>query len=59
MTEGFAILASPVKYRDSGIMTFILSREGVVYQKDLGKDTANVAAAIQSYNPGEGWTVAE
>jgi hypothetical protein len=59
MTGGFAILASPVKYRDSGIMTFILSREGVVYQKDLGKDTANVAEAIQSYNPDEGWTVAE
>jgi hypothetical protein len=59
MTGGFAILATPVKYQDSGIMTFFLSREGVVYQKDLGKDTSAVAASIKEYNPNEGWKPAE
>jgi hypothetical protein len=59
MTAGFAVIATPVKYQDSGIMTFIVSRDGVVYQKDLGPNTANAAASIISYNPTEGWTPAE
>jgi hypothetical protein len=59
MTGGFAILASPVTYGDSGIMTFLMSREGVVYQKDLGAKTADTVASINSYNPDEGWTQAE
>jgi hypothetical protein len=59
MTGGFAILASPVTYQDSGIMTFLLNREGVVYQKDLGPQTAAAAASIQEYNPNEGWVPAE
>jgi len=59
MVGGFAILATPVKYQDSGIMTFLLSREGVVYQKDLGKDTSALAASIKEYNPTEGWQPAE
>jgi hypothetical protein len=46
MSGGFAILATPVKYGDSGIMTFMLSREGVVYQKDLGPKTDESAAFI-------------
>lgn len=50
MTGGFAVMASPVKYRDSGIMTFILGREGVVYQKDLGARTSEIAQSIKSYN---------
>jgi hypothetical protein len=59
MTAGFAVIATPVKYQDSGIMTFIVSRDGVVYQKDLGPNTANAVASITSYNPTEGWTPAE
>jgi Protein of unknown function (DUF2950) len=59
MTGGFAAIAAPVGYRDSGVMTFIVSREGVVYQKDLGVDTADAGASITSYNPTEGWTPAE
>jgi Protein of unknown function (DUF2950) len=59
MTAGFAVIATPVKYQDSGIMTFIVSRDGVVYQKDLGPNTINTAASITSYNPTEGWTPAE
>ena len=43
LTRGFAVIASPVKYGDSGVMTFLVSQEGVVYQKDLGDKTAEVA----------------
>jgi len=59
MTGGFAVIASPAKYADSGIMTFILNRDGVVYQKDLGEKTADVVASIKEYNPTDGWTPAE
>jgi hypothetical protein len=59
ITEDFAVIASPAQYADSGIMTFILNRDGVVYQKDLGQKTAEVAASIKEYNPADGWTPAE
>ena len=59
MTGGFAILATPVKYRESGVMTLLLSREGVVYQKDLGEKTTEIAASIKDYNPTQGWTPTE
>lgn len=59
MTGGFAVIASPVSYRDSGIMTFILSRDGVVYEKDLGQNTVESAASIQAYSPDNGWAPAE
>jgi Protein of unknown function (DUF2950) len=58
MTGGFAILAYPVEYRNSGIMTFVVGKDGVVYQKDLGEKTADVAAALGEYNPDDGWTPA-
>jgi Protein of unknown function (DUF2950) len=58
-TAGFAVIASPVKYRDSGVATFIMSREGVVFEKDLGPSTTDAAAAIKEYNPTEGWEPAE
>ena len=55
MTGGFAILAYPEAYRNSGIMTFIVSEDGTIYQKDLGEATTETAAAITEYNPGDGW----
>lgn len=58
LTGGFAILAYPAEYRNSGIMTFIVSKEGIVYQKDLGEKTAEAAASLAEYNPGDGWTPA-
>jgi Protein of unknown function (DUF2950) len=58
-TRGFAIVAAPLKYRDSGIMTFIIGRDGVVYQRDLGPNTVNVAASITTYNPTEEWIAVE
>ena len=56
MTRGFAILAYPAEYRNSGIMTFIVDENGVIYQKDLGDKTQDVAVAMADYNPGDGWT---
>jgi Protein of unknown function (DUF2950) len=56
MTGGFAVLAYPVEYRNSGIMTFEIGKDGVVYQKDLGEKTADLASATAEYNPGDGWS---
>jgi hypothetical protein len=58
MTGGFAALAYPAEYRNSGIMTFIVGKDGIVYQKDLGEGTTEAAAALTEYNPGDGWNPA-
>jgi hypothetical protein len=55
MTGGFAILAYPAEYQHSGIMTFLIGKDGVVYEKDLGKGTEATAKVISEYNPGDGW----
>jgi Protein of unknown function (DUF2950) len=55
MTGGFAILAYPAEYQNSGIMTFLIGTDGVVYEKDLGPKTVDTAAAMMEYNPGDGW----
>ena len=47
MTGGFAILATPVKYAETGVMTFMTGSDGIVYERDLGPDTAKIAASIQ------------
>jgi hypothetical protein len=57
LTGGFAVVAWPAKYRDSGIMTFLVGKDGVIYQKDLGEQTSEVAASTVEYNPGGGWSV--
>ena len=59
MTGGFAILATPVKYGETGIMTFMTGRNGVVYEGDLGPDTATIAAYIQEFNPTDDWSPVE
>ena len=58
MTGGFAILAYPVDYRNTGIMTFLIGKDGVIYQKDLGEKTTDQGGTITEYNPGEGWSPA-
>ncbi len=58
MTGGFAALAFPAEYRNSGIMTFMIGTDGIVYQKDLGEGTTEAAAALTEYNPGDGWNPA-
>ncbi len=55
LTEGFGLLAWPATYGNSGIMSFQVNQRGIVYQADLGEETASAAAAIDAYDPGEGW----
>jgi hypothetical protein len=59
LTRGFAFLAYPAEYRNSGVMTFIVAQDGVVYQKDLGPQTSDLAATIKEYNPDATWESAE
>jgi Protein of unknown function (DUF2950) len=55
MTGGFALVAYPVSYRASGVMTFIVDQGGQVYQKDLGVNTEQIASTIVSYDPDATW----
>ena len=56
MIGGFALAAAPADYRVTGVKTFIVSYEGVVYQKDLGPDTLKIFKEMQLYNPDKSWT---
>lgn len=56
MTGGFALLAYPATYGDSGIMTFMVNQNGIVFQKNLGRQTTKVAAAIERYDPDTSWS---
>jgi Protein of unknown function (DUF2950) len=55
MIGGFALAAAPAEYRVTGVQTFVVSQNGVVYQKDLGPNTLKVFSAMQLYNPDETW----
>jgi len=57
MTRGFAMVAYPSDYGSSGIMTFIVGPQGIVYQKDLGSSTAEIARAMTAFNPDATWSV--
>jgi len=59
MVGGFALVAYPAEYGNSGIMTFMVSHDGTVFQKDLGPNTARLARDITAFDPGPGWTEAE
>jgi Protein of unknown function (DUF2950) len=59
MTGGFAFVAYPAEYRNSGVMTFLVGKDGVVYEKDLGKKTENAANSIKSYDPDSSWKKSE
>lgn len=56
MTKGFALIAWPAGYGSTGIMTFVVDKTGIVYQKDLGKDTPRIAAGANAYDPDDTWT---
>jgi hypothetical protein len=56
MTRGFALIAWPSDYKSTGVMTFLLDRSGIVYQKDLGEQTPQIAAATSAYDPDQTWT---
>lgn len=57
MTGGFALIAYPARYADSGVMTFIVNQDGRIYQKDLGPNTDQIASAMTAYNPDDTWSL--
>src|SRR5437870_452454 len=59
MIGGFALAAAPAQYRVTGVMTFMVSHDGVVYEKDLGPDTLKVFQGMDRYNPDNTWKVTE
>jgi len=59
MIGGFALVAVPAEYRVTGVKTFLVSNDGVVYQKDLGPDSLNIVKAMELYNPDKTWTVTD
>ena len=59
MIGGFALIAAPAQYRVTGVKTFMVSHDGVVYQKDLGPNTLEVARKIERFNPDRTWTPVE
>lgn len=59
MTGGFAILAYPAEYGNSGVMSFLINQDGVVFEKNLGEHTTDVAKAIAAFDPDDGWKPVE
>lgn len=59
MIAGFALVAFPAQYGVSGVMTFLVNHDGIVYQKDLGPKTRAIASAMRTFSPDSGWTKAE
>ena len=59
MIEGFAFVAYPAEYRSSGVMTFIVGSEGIVHEKDLGRESGRIAKDMTSYDPDPSWKVTE
>ncbi|MBP1750405.1 MAG: hypothetical protein H6Q52_2944, partial [Deltaproteobacteria bacterium] len=55
MIGGFALVAYPAQYGTSGVMTFIVNHDGIVYQKDLGKNTVKIAKNMKNFDPGRSW----
>jgi hypothetical protein len=59
MIGGFALIAYPAQYGNSGIMTFMVNQDGTVFQKDFGPRTEKIARSIEIFNPDTGWQKAE
>lgn len=57
MIGGFALIAAPAEYRVTGVKTFMVNQNGLVYQKDLGPETLEIAKGIELYNPDKTWHV--
>lgn len=56
MLGGFALIASPAEYGSTGVVTFIVNHDGIVFSKDLGPDTAKAALSIEAFDPDQSWT---
>jgi hypothetical protein len=57
MIAGYGLIATPVTYGETGINTFVVSKDGIIYKADLGPDTTAKAAAIRRFNPGDDWEI--
>ena len=59
MIGGFALIAWPAKYAETGVHTFAVNHAGIVYERDFGPDTGNIVSGIKTFNPGDKWSVVE
>lgn len=59
MRSGFALVAWPAEYGESGVISFIINQDGIIYEKDLGSETAQIAAEMKVFEPGEDWLRSE
>ena len=59
MIGGFALIAWPARYAETGVSTFMVNQAGIVYEKDFGVDTENIVAGIKTFNPDAGWEIVE
>jgi len=59
MTDGYALVAWPAKFDDTGVMTFIVNQDGIVYEKSLGPNTGSIARAMKTYDPDSSWQKAQ
>jgi len=57
MIAGFALVAYPATWNNSGVMTFLINQQGRVYEKNLGPRTTQIAAALNEYNPDSTWSL--
>jgi hypothetical protein len=55
MASGFALVAWPVQYGKTGVMSFMVNQDGVLFERDLGPQSAQAASALKSFNPAEPW----
>jgi hypothetical protein len=59
LVGGFAFVAYPAEYGNSGVMTFIMNQDGVLLQKDLGKTTVETASTMTEFNPDASWSIVQ
>jgi hypothetical protein len=57
MSRGFALIAWPAKYADTGVMSFMISHEGQVFEKDLGAEGEKLARSMKRFDPDDSWKV--
>ena len=57
MIAGFAMVAYPDVYGESGVMTFMVSHQGKIYESDLGADTGTMGEQISTFDPATGWNI--
>ena len=59
MIGGFALVAVHAEYGVTGVMSFVVSYDGVVYEKDLGPDSLSIVQKMELYNPDKTWTITD